>query len=60
MIRIGRGAVLEQGQMGTVMALAIGVDEGPAGLDAIRAGQPAQHVVEGAILHHEHDHVVDA
>ncbi len=60
MLWIGRGAVLEQGQMGAVKALAVGVDEGPAGLNTIRAGQPAQHMVERAVLHHEHDHMVDA
>ena len=39
---------------------AVPVAEAQARLLAVRAGEPAQEVVEGAVLHHHHDHVLDA
>ncbi len=43
-----------------LMCNAVGVDVREACLLAVCAGQPAQHVVERPVLHHDHDDVVDS
>jgi hypothetical protein len=41
------------------MSDAICVGEEQPGLPPIRTWQPAQEMVEGTILHHDHDNVLD-
>lgn len=57
-ILVAAGGVRRQVIAG--MARAVTIDVVQASLSAVDPGQPTQEVVEGPVLHHDHDDVVDA
>jgi hypothetical protein len=60
MVGVGVAAARVRRQVVGAVRDAVPVDVGQTGLLAVAAGEPAEEVVEGAVLHHHHDDVVDA
>jgi hypothetical protein len=59
-VRVVEAAPVRDGQVVRLVRDAVAVEEGQPGLLAVGAGQPAEAVVERAVLHHHDDDVVDA
>src|SRR5262249_40638483 len=59
--RVGMPAASEiRGQRVRLVRQAALVEVGQAGLPAVRVGEPAELMVEAAVLHHHYHHVIDA
>jgi len=60
MVGVGLSAALEvRSQLVRRMARAVRIEVGEPGLLAVRARKPAEEVIEGPVLHHEHDDMTD-
>ena len=61
-VGVGMGTAHGIGEMGVGVqrAVGVGVLQRRRVLHAVGAGEPAEEVVEAPVLHHHHDHVLDA